>query len=935
ITGLVGTGKGALVFSGPLSLYGSISALRKAQKWDITGSVKCVTGNNDFSYASKRIRLHGKPKGLILVRGNFSRPSIQIRLSGVEGDLDKEYTLKDIRLISEGRYDSIGRNGTIDRLELGLNLLKANRGSRDTGIPLMFELGERMQVDIAKKEIKAPSFLIQGEKVLQLRGELGLSLGPPTRAAVKISDSHIFPRSLLPYLGASLKTKFGALDFDGPIRISGRVSGLGTKEKGTLNADLTAILKNNRFSFSQEEYHLKGFLSGHVNLKGLYPKVEISGDIVAGNTLASIGKKIRTSPFKASFSLSGNPYQLILEDFNAHIPFLNVLRDGREEKLLDTVLKVRRGQWDSRGRSFTLDGISISSPLLGKVTGRIRAEPNQMHLTLETKGLHLFRSARKMLLLPKDWMFSSSDVLKAEAVVARDGWIRFHSMLKVKELDFQNGDGAIMGEGLGLEIQASGQVDLRTYRGTATVRAAILSGELLYDRFYVDLGKYPLSLSYEGTFNPDDRAMSIKSLRLALKDVISLSLGGIFSNQGGRIHARISMDIPPTPLKPLFLMFLSEPFKAEKPLLGKLNVSGSFSSKLKLLARGKDWSLLGRLLLHNGELSTEQGHFSLKGINLDLPLWLEHGLSKTPRMDQGPGFLTIDTMILPALKPQPVSLPLVAGPNRLRSESPVGLSLVGGRIELGPFQLEDLFSGKKTALSTSLDVNSLDIQPILSKLKMPTTHGTVQGTLDLIRMERSRISTRGEITAEAYGGQIIFSGITVSDPFAPGPLFKLNIRINDLLLEDLTRGTSFGEIQGVLRGYVKDLEIAFGQPQRFDLMLETVKKKRIPQKISIRAVDNIARIGGGQSPFMGLAGMLASFFKNFNYSRIGIRAILENDVFKVNGTIREGGEEYLVKRSGISGVNVVNRNPDNRISFKDMVKRIKRAISPESRAVIR
>jgi len=86
---------------------------------------------------------------------------------------------------------------------------------------------------------------------------------------------------------------------------------------------------------------------------------------------------------------------------------------------------------------------------------------------------------------------------------------------------------------------------------------------------------------------------------------------------------------------------------------------------------------------------------------------------------------------------------------------------------------------------------------------------------------------------------------------------------------------------------------------------------------------------------MGLAGMLASFFKNFNYSRIGIRAILENDVFRVNGTIREGGEEYLVKRSGISGVNVVNRNPDNRISFKDMVKRIKRAISPESRAVIR
>jgi hypothetical protein len=31
-----------------------------------------------------------------------------------------------------------------------------------------------------------------------------------------------------------------------------------------------------------------------------------------------------------------------------------------------------------------------------------------------------------------------------------------------------------------------------------------------------------------------------------------------------------------------------------------------------------------------------------------------------------------------------------------------------------------------------------------------------------------------------------------------------------------------------------------------------------------------------------------------------------------------------VTRSGISGVNVINQDPDQRISFKDMMKRIKR-----------
>jgi hypothetical protein len=143
-------------------------------------------------------------------------------------------------------------------------------------------------------------------------------------------------------------------------------------------------------------------------------------------------------------------------------------------------------------------------------------------------------------------------------------------------------------------------------------------------------------------------------------------------------------------------------------------------------------------------------------------------------------------------------------------------------------------------------------------------------------------------------------------------------------LAKMTSGTPFGKIEGVLDGHVKDLEVAYGQPQKFDLALETIPTKGVSQRISVKAVDNIARIGGGQSPFVGLAGGFAMLFKEFPYKKIGVRASLENDVFKVNGTIREKGKEYIIKRGGLLGVDIVNQNPDNRASFKDMVKRIKR-----------
>jgi hypothetical protein len=150
----------------------------------------------------------------------------------------------------------------------------------------------------------------------------------------------------------------------------------------------------------------------------------------------------------------------------------------------------------------------------------------------------------------------------------------------------------------------------------------------------------------------------------------------------------------------------------------------------------------------------------------------------------------------------------------------------------------------------------------------------------------------------------------------------------------MTTDTTFGKIAGTLKGHIRDFEIASGQLQRFDLLLETVKIKGVPQTISIKAVDNIAQIGGGQSPFVGLAGAFASVFEKFPYEKIGIRATLENDMFTINGTIREGGMEYLVKRGSFSGVNIVNQNPDNRISFKDMVNRIKR-ITHKDGAVVK
>ena len=137
----------------------------------------------------------------------------------------------------------------------------------------------------------------------------------------------------------------------------------------------------------------------------------------------------------------------------------------------------------------------------------------------------------------------------------------------------------------------------------------------------------------------------------------------------------------------------------------------------------------------------------------------------------------------------------------------------------------------------------------------------------------------------------------------------------------------------MLEGYIHNLKIAYGQPVSFDALFQTVKKKGITQKINVKAVDNIAQLGGSGSSFQGLGKLVTVFFKEFPYEQIGIRCTLKNDVFTIRGTVISDHTEYLVKRKGLTGINVINRNPNNNISFKDMIRRLRR-ITQTSKPVI-
>jgi hypothetical protein len=569
----------------------------------------------------------------------------------------------------------------------------------------------------------------------------------------------------------------------------------------------------------------------------------------------------------------------------------------------------------------------------GNLMLKFGLEGEQFVVNIKGHETHLIRSALAFDMLPPGWQLSFLDSFELTAVQKqKDSWT-LTSKLDFQGMKFQNEDATSAGEDVSVHVEAEGKLDPATLQIIGNAALKIDKGEILYDRFYMDVNKNPLSSSFKGSYNVSRKSMQISGLRLGLKDILALDISGIFVHREGGEKLQLSLHVPETSLKPAFRHFALDPFKTEKPLLKALKIDGKISAALDLTRNGKGWEVSGHCAWHDGKISMDDKGLSFEDIDLDLPIWYQSLKTEIP-LNTIRGSLSISSVVLPYFPEQSITLNLDAGPNSMFVKLPTELKVPGGTATLGPVAGKDIFS-PALSIDTSLAMTAVDIKPLVSKILRQPLQGTITGRLDPVHLEHNVLKTTGVIIARAFDGEIVLSDLGASGIFKSSPVYKLSALLTHLNLEKITTGTAFGKIEGILEGHINNIEIAYGQPQRFDLFLQTVPEEGVRQMISLKAVDNIAQIGGGTSPFRGLAGSFTVLFKEFPYNRIGVKASLENDVFRVNGTNRKGDKEYLVERGRFSGVNIVNQNPDNRIRFKDMVKRIKRVTAKGGGPVIK
>lgn len=517
-----------------------------------------------------------------------------------------------------------------------------------------------------------------------------------------------------------------------------------------------------------------------------------------------------------------------------------------------------------------------------------------------------------------DWQANGKLDLAAELAEEPGG--QWQAKLTCSDLGFNSADGSVLVGGL------AGQLDLAGAMSTQPDFSALLklkAGQALWGTVFLDLAKAPLELKTQARLDGWDYLRGITFQG-------SLAGMGSFSGQGelglakGVLRHQGGVRLKDLDLTKLFNTFVRDPLSISLPMLSSWRVDGKAKLELRGGGQGAQADFKGKLQIAKASLTTGQGS-QVGSLDLELPFAYKLGrpVGQQPRRPGRLqwGSIKLGQLKMPGLQVEHLELPLAITPNRLWVLGSVEVPLAGGKASISDMQVDDPLSLDFQAHCIAV-LNNLN----LAQLAGPSLplQGSLSGRLGEIILTRQTLRTKGLMEGSLFGGFLAVRRLAVELPFSPGRELSASVEARQVHLEPLSQALKVGRITGRVDAEMRGLRLAYGQPVAFNLKVTSVKTSGVDQQVSLRAVNSISLLGTGAG-LSGLGlGLFAAFFKEFPYEKIAFSCDLKNDVFRVRGLIHEDGVEYLVKRPLLMGINVINRNPDNRISFSDMLERLQR-----------
>ncbi|OGD21271.1 MAG: hypothetical protein A2W03_09640 [Candidatus Aminicenantes bacterium RBG_16_63_16] len=779
-----------------------------------------------------------------------------------------------------------------------------------------------------KMFFQVPNLAVDVPGLASLNGNLNLGAGeiPSFEAGVKASLTDLESLGLAadPFLPAALRS----------VRLRGKADleakyALSPGPKGR-PAALSARLETPgiAWEYKNRDLPLHGKLSGTLEAKGPPADPRLSGDVrLESGSLSGMGASAQNAWARLRFAGSKSAAKIAVA--SAALNGVTISVSGRPTFVFDKI--------DVSGNAAVrLDGDpSVAADLETRfpgfapirLTGRFGPAPWRLnHASLESAGQQI--SALRGLLAaflppeiaPWDAGGTVAVSLKVDGAGHSKGQLGLQADIALSGGKFNDPNFTVASDGLRAQMRLQGDYRpaSRELGGTATIE--FLQGESLWKHFYISWDKSPLKAEISGRYAPPARTLEGLSAKVTVSGLGELRAAG-----------RLGLAAPLAFSLQTSSQFALEPAvgllsEAGSSRQGRAQVGGQVSSEFVIIKTGTGLSLKGELKLGDVSLVSPSSGFSIPGLSAELPLDLAFGAPPAPAPAEArgaTGTVRIGEIRTSRLTFQVPPLIITSLTNAYEI-APFAIDFFGGRLEVGKTSLAVKSGPFPLQGASSLKLSEIDLSRLPFLLPGSPPAGKARADFPDLEITLSMVRASGQAEADIFGGQVIVTDLAVADPFAADRRISCDIGIRDFDLKKITDLVPFGEVTGFIRGEVRDLVIAYGQPERFTLTLESVKRKGVARTFSLRAVNSLTVIASGQRTAPGTGSFWLRFIKGFRYDKIGIRSTLRNDTFTIEGTIKDSGVEYLVKRPPLFGISVINRDPGKTIGFKEMMSRLRR-----------
>lgn len=511
----------------------------------------------------------------------------------------------------------------------------------------------------------------------------------------------------------------------------------------------------------------------------------------------------------------------------------------------------------------------------------------------------------------------------ADQAKKEHGAIEASGGFRIAQARFSTPDESKIGEKLTLKgrwgVAQAAEEEPPLFRSTVEIQSL----ELLWDRFFGDFREQRPVIELEGQYLRESDEVSLRRMSVALRSAGALEVRGRIRQILGA--PSFDIDLRSEDLRPgeIYDFFIRETFKRGYPTLGRVRIAGKSILAARVKGSRQGFSAEGGLRWDRGEISERSGKWQMGPIELDLPFRFRYPRAgkEAPGAAAPKAGLSIQQATLGATTIPAVRASFIFWDNSLRLLQPIPISLYGGSIVIDDLVWKDIV-GEPEDLSFSLQLNQLHLLPLTEAMGWYRFGGTLSGSIPQIRSVKNSLRSAGELRLEVFGGRVTIGRLEVQEPFSPLRSVKMDLRLEEIDLEQATESFAFGRIAGILEGTVQNLVVTQGQAAEFRADLHTVERSGVGQWISVEALNRITVLSSGEGS-VSLYGGLGRFFDYFRYSKLGFKARLRNDRLFLEGIESREGKEYLVLGSFLPPtVDVISHTRE--IGFGELMRRLER-----------